>query len=93
MFKIVIIGPPKSGKSTIFKNVNGHFIFKQTPRAMLGTDFLELEYFRYNLQPKIGLWDVSSHPRFETMHGQFVRGSKAVIVVFDMTNKQSYNEA
>jgi GTPase SAR1 family protein len=90
MFKIVLMGPSKSGKTTIFKNINGPFIYVENIRMMLGVDFYELKYEHHNVLAKISLWDINSHPRFLSLYPQFIRGAKAFVVVFNLMRRETF---
>jgi Ras-related protein Rab-6A len=91
MFKIVILGDVKTGKKTIFKNINSPYIYIDNTRAMLGTDFYELYYEHHNISVKVSLWSIDGHNRFRNLYPQFIRASKAVVLVYDVTNRQSFN--
>lgn len=90
LFKIVIIGDVKTGKSSFLQ-----LLLNEPPARLsvptIGVDFRTL-YMSHNSQTiKLQIWDASGHERFAPITNAYYRGSDAVIYFFDLTNRESFN--
>jgi len=90
-FKIAIIGPAEAGKSAIVERfVNNKFLIspKVLPLDIISKDF------EYEEGEKVflSLWDICGHKRFEYLRSVFYKGAAGILLVFDMTNVNSYHD-
>ncbi|XP_044740156.1 ras-related protein Rab-35 [Chrysoperla carnea] len=89
LFKLLIIGDSGVGKSSLLlrfsdNTFNGSYI------TTIGVDFkirtVELNGERVKLQ----IWDTAGQERFRTITSTYYRGTHGVIVVYDVTNGESF---
>lgn len=90
LIKVVLIGDAAVGKSSILlKYVDN--TFEDTYVCTIGVDFkiksLEIDNKRIKLQ----VWDTAGQERFKPITKCYFRGSHGCIVLFDITNRSSFN--
>lgn len=89
--KCLLIGSSGVGKSSILErytsnNFNEYFI------STIGVDyrFKNMEIDNYNV--KLQIWDTASQERFRCITSNYYRNSHIIIVCFDVTDVQSFND-
>jgi len=88
-FKIVLIGNSGVGKSCLLQT----FLQSntdQTSQATLGVDFKICSIHIDDQIIKLQLWDTAGQERFRSMVNSYYKGAHAVLLVYDITNKQSF---
>lgn len=55
----------------------------------IGVDFKFKDYVINKKKVRLQIWDTSGQERFNTLTRQFYKGAHGVIVVYDITNKQT----
>lgn len=87
--KIIVVGDSYSGKtSTILKYTNRAFRRSYIPT--LGVNFTEkwIDYRKQKVQ--LLLWDLAGQSKFNTLRRTFYQGALGAILVYDLTNRSSY---
>ncbi|MHA2098542.1 MAG: Rab family GTPase [Candidatus Kariarchaeaceae archaeon] len=84
VYKIIIIGDPIVGKTTLRLRYIGEGFRKQYV-ATLGTDFALATYKEYIMQ----IWDLAGQDAFRNVIKTMFIGAEGVILVFDVTNRVS----
>ena len=89
LFKILIIGDSGVGKSCLLLRF-GNNRFEQSFLPTIGIDFniktLEMD----NKIIKMQIWDTAGQERFQTITRSYYRGSHGIIVVYDVTDADSF---
>ncbi|XP_067232389.1 ras-related protein Rab-34 isoform X1 [Chanodichthys erythropterus] len=90
--KIIVVGDVGVGKTCLINRFCKD-TFDKTYKATIGVDF-EMERFEvlgvpFNLQ----LWDTAGQERFRCIASTYYRGAQAIIVVFDLSNYNSLDNA
>lgn len=88
-FKLVIIGDPMVGKTSLINR----FIFKTFEseyKQTIGTQLNCSEIIVGDVLIRLILWDLAGQPRFESVRKLYFLGSDAVIVVFDLTRRETF---
>nr|XP_055036579.1 ras-related protein Rab-34 [Misgurnus anguillicaudatus]XP_055036580.1 ras-related protein Rab-34 [Misgurnus anguillicaudatus]XP_055036581.1 ras-related protein Rab-34 [Misgurnus anguillicaudatus]XP_055036582.1 ras-related protein Rab-34 [Misgurnus anguillicaudatus] len=90
--KIIVIGDVGVGKTCLINRFCKD-TFDKTYKATIGVDF-EMERFEvlgvpFNMQ----LWDTAGQERFRCIASTYYRGAQAIIVVFDLSNYNSLENA
>ena len=89
LFKILLIGNPSVGKSSIFTQ----FIetnYSDLSMSTIGIDFKIKTIKVDNKYIKLQIWDTAGQDRFKTLTNSYYRGSHGIIIVFDITNRKSF---
>eukprot|EP00371_Babesia_bovis_P003218 XP_001611865.1 Rab1a [Babesia bovis] len=89
LFKLVLIGDSGVGKSCVLLRFADD-TFTDSYITTIGVDFrfrtIEVEGRRVKLQ----IWDTAGQERFRTITSAYYRGADAIIIVFDITDKLSF---
>jgi len=89
-FKFVIIGDMGVGKSSI---VTRYFDndFNPNRSITIGPDFRIKTVDLNEKKIKLQLWDTAGIEKFRSVASSFYRNAKGIIIVYDVDNKQSFN--
>ena len=88
--KIIILGSSEVGKTCI---LNRYFNneFKENSLSTIGIDF-QTKYFKFeDRKIKVNYTDTAGQEKFRAISVNYVKGSNGVILVFDITNKESFD--
>jgi len=88
--KSIIIGDSGVGKSSLLyrysdQDWNPHYI------ATIGVDFKVLSFERSGKVVKLQLWDTAGQERFRTITHSYYRGAHGIMIVFDVTNRETFD--
>ena len=89
-FKLVVVGDPGVGKTSIILRFTDN-AFLRTYVPTLGVSITEKVF---NVDDKVVesiLWDIAGQNKFQTMRRHFYQGSEAILLIFDLTNRSSFN--
>ena len=90
LFKLVIIGDSGVGKSCLLLRFADD-TFTENYYSTIGVDFrfkcLEIGDRKCKLQ----IWDTAGQERFKTVTSAYYRGADGIVIVFDQTDRESYN--
>lgn len=89
LFKILIIGDSGVGKSAILLRYLDD-VFVDQYVTTIGVDFRIKTIEHRNKVIKLQIWDTAGQERFRTITSSYYRGATAAIVVFDLTDKESF---
>ena len=90
IFKLSLLGDGGVGKTTIRHRYLGKE-FSTSYLATLGADFAIKEVKHDDYHVRYQIWDLAGQPRFNQLRKSFYLGSQAAIVIFDITEKRSFN--
>lgn len=87
-FKIIIIGDYKVGKTSLLCKYTG----REMPSAdtSISVDFRVKTLLRGNKKVKLQIWDIAGQERFRTAVASYYRGAMGVLLVYDVTSRQSF---
>ncbi len=90
--KIIIIGEPAVGKTSLVKKyVSGQFT--EDYRSSIGTNiFTKKIVLEENTIATLQLWDIAGQERWIKMRGSYYSGAKGVMIVGDLTRKNSFDQ-
>ena len=89
-FKFVIIGDLKVGKTSIVRR----FVdkkFSKDYRSTIGLNILSHQFKFLDNEIHINLWDIGAQKYFKRFRKTYYSGSQAAFIVFDLTNRDSFN--
>ncbi len=90
-FKVIIAGPPAVGKtSLLYRFVENSF--KDNYTLTIGTTFLTKTIEFKKRTAKLALWDIGGQRRFAQIRRTFYAGANGILLVFDLTRKDTFKE-
>ena len=89
-FKVVIIGDSGVGKTNILSRYCSDN-FNQDGKATVGVE-LENKFFKINNNVlNVSIWDTAGQERFKSITAAYYRGAHGIIIVFDLTRKETFD--
>lgn len=64
--------------------------FDNTYQATIGIDFLSKTMYLEDRTVRLQLWDTAGQERFRSLIPSYIRDSSVAVVVYDITNRQSF---
>jgi small GTP-binding protein len=90
LIKIIIIGESSVGKSNIMmRYTTGEF--SSDMASTIGVEFFTKKVIVNNKDITVQVWDTAGQERFKSITRSIYHGAKAVIIVYDITNMESFN--
>ncbi|KAJ3026156.1 UNVERIFIED_CONTAM: hypothetical protein HDU68_006112 [Siphonaria sp. JEL0065] len=91
-FKLLLIGDSGTGKSSLLlRFTDDAWLQPDEVAATIGVDFkvktMEFEDKKY----KLTIWDTAGQERFRTLTSSYYRGAQGVIMVYDVTQRESFD--
>jgi small GTP-binding protein len=91
IFKILIVGNASVGKTSfLLRFVDGQF-----PESHLSTIGVDFKFKNIRLSErmiKLQIWDTAGQDKYRSLTKNYFKGSDGVIVMYDVTNSNSFNE-
>ena len=89
-FKFIVIGDHEVGKTSIIRRfVEKSFINKY--RATIGLNILSHDFEAFGNKISIMLWDIGAQKFFKRYRKTYYSGAQAAFIVFDLTDRESFN--
>mmetsp|Transcript_27822 Transcript_27822/g.27518 ORF Transcript_27822/g.27518 Transcript_27822/m.27518 type:complete len:207 (-) Transcript_27822:54-674(-) len=89
-FKIVTLGEGRVGKTSLtLKAARGQF--HEDERSTVNANFLQKDINLQGTSVRLHLWDTAGQERFRALAPNYYRGAKGAIVVYDITDKSSFD--
>ena len=89
MFKIIIIGDPTCGKTSMLLRATEKKK-NETYSMTVGVDCKSRIQMRGDKKIKLQIWDTAGQEKFKTLTTSYYRGTSCCILVFDITNIDSF---
>lgn len=89
LFKIIIVGDSGVGKSSLMIRFTDN-VFTDSFISTIGVDFKLRTIIVDGKTIKVQIWDTAGQERFRTITSSYYRGAQGVIVVYDVTNRDSF---
>ena len=91
-FKLVLLGESSVGKSSlVLRFVKGQF--HEFQESTIGAAFLTQTVQIDDTTVKFEIWDTAGQERYHSLAPMYYRGAQAAIVVYDLTNKETFQKA
>lgn len=90
LFKLLIIGDAGVGKSSILLRFTDDS-FDDYIQSTIGVDFKVKHLDVMDKRVKITIWDTAGQERFRTLTSSYYRGAQGVIMVYDVTRRDSFD--
>ena len=89
--KVILIGESGTGKTSLINATMG-LKFKDTIESTTTNSFSSKTVTINNKEYVLNLWDTIGQEKFRSLTKIFIKDSKIVILVYDITRKASFNE-
>ena len=90
IFKTVIIGESGVGKSNLLTRfLNNTFTHDQ--KATVGVEFGTKKMVIEGSTVKAQIWDTAGQERYRSITNAYYKGAKGALLVFDLTNEESFH--
>ena len=90
LFKIILIGDSFTGKTSLI-NRYIHKSFADKYLCTIGVDFtMKAVELTDKTNIKLQIWDTAGMERYKQITTSYYRGAQACIIVFDLTNKYTF---
>ena len=87
MIRLIICGDSFTGKSSIINK----FIGSNNPNnTTIGVEFFTKNYQLNEKEIKLLIWDTGGGHKFRTIVNRYFKGSNGIILVFDVSSKESF---
>ena len=93
-YKVIFVGESGVGKTCIiYRYCEGIFKDNSTPSlsASYGEKIIELEKYG-GKEIKFGIWDTAGQEQYRSLTKNYFQNASAAILVYDITNKSSFEE-
>lgn len=92
MFKAILLGDAAVGKTSVRRQYLGKS-FISSHIATIGVDFAQ-KLVKVDDRPiRLVIWDLAGQEGFERVRKHYYQGCSAVILVYDVTNRTSFDNA
>lgn len=91
-YKILVIGESSVGKTSIINVAKGMDFgeFRKNLMTTVGVDFMNQEYDIDGARIRLQIWDTAGQERFRTITRFMYRGTKGLILTFDVTDRRTF---
>ena len=88
--KIILTGDVAVGKTAMINSLLGSK-FNDEYEPSIGVDFFSKTLKFKGKQIKLQIWDSAGQEKFRSLIPNYIRGSSLIFLVYDVTNKNSFN--
>ncbi|KAJ1846716.1 hypothetical protein LPJ70_001896, partial [Coemansia sp. RSA 2708] len=89
--KVAILGKQAVGKTSLVTRYIHHTFSDRTP-STIGASFVTAKIDVDDWECRLQLWDSAGQERFRAMTQMYYRGANAVVLVYDITNEDSFKD-
>ena len=90
LFKLLMIGDAAVGKSSMLIRFTDD-AFDEHIQSTIGVDFKVKNLELNNKRIKLTVWDTAGQERFRTLTSSYYRGAQGVVLVYDVTRRDSFD--
>ena len=90
LFKLLLIGDSSVGKTSILLSFTTD-IYIDKDKPTIGVDLKVKLLVHNNKKLKLTIWDTAGQERFRTLTSAYYRGANAILLVYDITNRKSFD--
>ena len=87
--KIILVGDSGTGKTNLIMVAAG-FEFNSNTLSTTSCSYVQIKIKKDEKEYKINLWDTIGQEKYRSLTKIFLKDSKIVIFVYDITNRQSF---
>jgi len=89
--KILLIGPSGAGKSALVIRYCDDQFDSESSTATIGVDFKLKKLSVHGKAYRLNLLDTAGQERFRTLSNSYYRGAHGIILVYDISNRESFS--
>ena len=89
-FKLILVGDSGVGKSCLLLRFADD-TYTQSYISTIGVDFKIKTIQLDDKTVKLQIWDTAGQERFRTITSSYYRGAHGIIIVYDVTDRESFN--
>ena len=89
--KIILVGDSGTGKTSLINTTVGKK-FDESEKSSIQCSYVKIKKEIDDMEYTIDLWDTIGQERFRSLSKIFFKNSEIVIFVFDITNKETFND-
>ena len=90
IYKVLLIGESGVGKTAMIQRYKNPELALHDFLPTIGIDFRLVDLKIDGLRVRVQLWDTVGQERYRTMTTNFFRGANGVLLLFDVTNRESF---
>ncbi|TYI91375.1 hypothetical protein E1A91_D03G187800v1 [Gossypium mustelinum] len=90
LFKLLLIGDSDVGKSCLLLRFSDDS-YLESYISTIGVDFKIRTVEQDGKTIKLQIWDTAGQERFRTITSSYYRGAHGIIIVYDVTDQESFN--
>merc|ERR1712136_628019 len=90
-YKLVFLGERAVGKTSVITRFM-YDTFDNNYQATIGIDFLSKTMYLEGRTVRLQLWDTAGQERFRSLIPSYIRDSTVAVVVYDITNVNSFQQ-
>jgi small GTP-binding protein len=90
-YKVILLGSSTTGKSSIVVRLR-HNRFDNQATPTIGASYESKSIYVQGMECTLQIWDTAGSERYRSMASVHFRGAHAAILVYDLTNRQSFEE-
>ena len=90
VLRVVMIGDSSVGKTCIVERFI-HSTFTPEPHNTIGTMYETYSEIRNGREVQLQIWDTAGEEKFKSLGHIYYRDASGAVIVFDMTNRTSFN--
>ena len=88
--KIILIGDSGTGKTNLI-TVSAGYEFNSNALTTRACSFIQKTFIKNNKEVKVNIWDTIGQEKYRSLTKIFVKEAKIVILVYDITNRTSFD--
>ncbi|KAJ7471926.1 ras-domain-containing protein [Mycena latifolia] len=90
--KLLLIGNSSVGKSSLLLRFSDEqWLPEDESSATIGVDFRVHKLDVKGKKVKLSIWDTAGQERFRTITSSYYRGAQGIILVYDVSNRESFD--
>jgi len=90
--KLLLIGNSSVGKSSLLLRFSDQqWLPEDEASATIGVDFRVHKMDVKGKKVKLSIWDTAGQERFRTITSSYYRGAQGIILVYDVSNRESFD--
>ena len=90
IIKTILIGDEGVGKTSLINVISGR-PFNEVEKSTLTASYIKKEFILDNVKYTISLWDTVGQEKLRALSKLFFKNSKIVILVYDITKKNTFD--